>query len=304
MDKPGKWYFEVITPNLVMLHSIKGVVHTSKTSHQEVEILESVPFGRCLVLDGKTQSSEADEHLYHEALVHPAMLLHPGPESVFIGGGGEGATLREVLKYESVRRVVMLDIDEEVIDLCRRFLPNHHQGAFDDPRLELHIQDAREFLSSTSQSFDVVILDLADPIEGGPAYKLYTQDFYRLIKKRISSGGLLVTQSGPAGPNNYGECFTAVVKTLSTLFPHVYPYSSYIPCFGTPWGFTLASDRELPAISPPAFIDDLLEKRLRQPLRYYDGITHQHLFSLPRYLREGQEKETRIIRDSQPIFMP
>ena len=95
-----------------------------------------------------------------------------------------------------------------------------------------------------------------------------------------------------------------MAKTLGAIFPHVYPYSLNIPSFGTPWSFTLASDKELSAIPPPSFIDKAIQERIPHPLRFYDGLTHQHLFSLPRYLREGLERETRIISDSHPIFIP
>ena len=275
----------------------------SQTAYQRVEIVDSVPFGRCLMLDGKIQSSESDEYLYHEALVQPVMCLHPHPKKIFIGGGGEGATLREVLKHKSVDSVIMIDIDETVVDLCKEFLPNHHQGAFQDSRLELHYQDARDFLATTSDTFDVIILDLADPIESGPAFKLYTQDFYRLAEKCLRDEGILVTQSGPAGPYDYKECFTAICNTLGTIFTDVYPYSLYVPCFGTPWSFTIATRSNFQIRPSISIIDDAIRERDIHGLRYYDGLTHHHLFSLPRYLRDGLAKETRIISDSHPIFI-
>ena len=154
-------------PDLAMMLQVRQVLYSGETAYQRVEILESELFGRSLVLDGKTQSTERDEHLYHEALVHPAMLLHLGPRTVFIGGGGEGGTLREVLAHRSVERVVMLDLDREVVDLCRRYLPQHHQGSFNDPRVELCHQDAREYLANSDERFDVMIMDLVDPLEGG-----------------------------------------------------------------------------------------------------------------------------------------
>lgn len=303
MNIQNKWYFETITSDLMILHSIRNSIHFSQSAYQRVEIVDSVPFGRCLMLDGKIQSSESDEYLYHEALVHPAMSLHPNPKKIFIGGGAEGSTLREVLKHKSVDSVIMIDIDEKVVNLCKKFLPYHHSGAFQDSRLELHYQDARAFLNTTSDTFDVIILDLADPIESGPAFKLYTQDFYRLVQKRLRDDGILVTQSGPAGPYNYKECFTAICNTLGTVFTNVNPYSLFVPCFGTPWSFTVATQSEFPTMPSIPIIDNAIQKRVNHRLRYYDGLTHHHLFSLPKYLRDGLAKEIRIISDLHPIFV-
>ena len=112
---------------------VRQVLYSGRTAYQMVDVVDSDVYGLSLILDGKTQSTERDEHIYHEALVHPAMLMHRSPRSVFIGGGGEGGTLREVLAHRSVERVVMLDLDREVVDLCRQYLPQHHQGSFDDP---------------------------------------------------------------------------------------------------------------------------------------------------------------------------
>ena len=125
---------------------VRKVHYSGQTDYQNVEVLESDTFGRALALDGKTQSTERDEFVYHEALVHPAMLAHPGPRSVFIGGGGEGGTLRETLAHRSVEQVVMLDLDRRVVELCREFLPHHSEGSFEDPRVTLIHQDARDTL--------------------------------------------------------------------------------------------------------------------------------------------------------------
>ena len=303
MDASGKWHFEVVSLDLSMIYRIKDVLYTGQTAYQKVDILQSEEFGRCLVLDGKTQSTEFDEHVYHECLVHPALLSHPDPKSVFIGGGGEGTTLREVLAHRSVKKVTMIDLDKEVVDLCRRFLPQHHQGSFDDSRVELLHQDARGYLAETDESYDVIVLDLVDPMEGGPAYLLYTREFYRLAAQRLNPGGILVTQSGPAGLINYTECFTPIAQTLSGLFPEIRPYTVYVPSFITPWGFTMAvSD---PSTSLPGSDDFMQEaqSRIAGELRYLDGVTCHGLFALPRYIREGIASETRTVTDDDPVFM-
>src|SRR4030042_3664010 len=156
------WLHDKVSPDLVQIHSIKQVLYSGRTEFQSVDIVDSAEFGTCLVLDGKIQSSECDEFIYHEALVHPAMLSHPNPETAFIAGGGEGATLREVLCHKSLKKVVMVDIDQQVVEICRRSLPTIHQNSFDDPRAEIRFTDARKYLEETNNTFDVIIIDLVN----------------------------------------------------------------------------------------------------------------------------------------------
>jgi spermidine synthase len=302
MDVSGNWYVETIFPELATMLKVREVIYSGETAYQKVDVLESAVFGRSLVLDGKTQSTERDEHIYHEALVHPAMILHPEPRDVFIGGGGEGATLRETLAHKAVASVSMLDLDQEVVDLCRRYLPRHHQGSFDDPRVTLLHQDAREYLSSGSEKFDLMIMDLVDPLESGVAYLLYTEEFYRIVKAKLKPGGILVTQSGPAGLLSFHECFTAIYKTVGSVFNYTMPAQVHVPAFQTLWGFTLASDDPLPPLSPGQ-VDNLLAERVSKTLKNYDGETHTAMFALPKFLRLGISEEQRINRDASPIFM-
>lgn len=301
MDLPGKWLLEYVYPDLAIMLRVQRVLYSGKTAYQNVEVLESDLFGRSLVLDGKTQSTERDEHVYHEALVHPAMLMHPDPRTVFIGGGGEGATLREVLAHRSVRRAVMLDLDAEVVELCRQHLPQHHQGSFEDSRLELLHQDARGYLAQCPQTFDVMVLDLVDPLEGGPAYMLYTEEFYRIAQSTLNRGGILVTQSGGAGLVGHEECFTIIHRTLAKVFRHTLACQVHVPAFQTLWGFNLASDMPLPRLTP-AQVDQLAAQRIGRPLKFYDGETNTNMFALPRFLRQSLQAEGRTSRDADPVF--
>ncbi len=301
-DISGKWLLETVNTDLAVMLRVQQALFSGRTAFQHVEILESRLFGRSLVLDGKTQSTERDEHIYHQALVQPAMLMHPNPVSVFIGGGGEGGTLREALSHRSVERVVMLDLDREVVELCRQYLPRHHQGSFDDPRVELLHQDARGYLENTHEQFDVMIMDLVDPLEGGTAFLLYTQEYYNVVRSRLKPGGILVTQSGPAGLLSHQECCTTIYRTLASVFPHSGLYQVHVPAFQTLWGFTLASDALLPRQSV-ADVDGLISERLGRDLEFYDGESHQGMFNLPKFLRSSVAAETRINRDDAPVFM-
>ena len=304
LPSSANWHLEYITPELVQAMGLRRVVYSGRTQYQQVDLLETGPFGRSLVLDGRTQSTEADEFVYHEGLVQPVMTAHASPGRVFIAGGGEGATAREVLRHATVSQVVMVDLDREVVDLCRRHLPSHHQGAFDDPRLTLHYQDALAFLESAEGYFDVIIIDVPDPLEGGPAYQLFTQEFYRLVRSRLGPGGLMVAQAGPAGPINYTEVYTAIRRTVASVFPQCDAYRLYMPSFGTSWGFVIGGQEDAPRVATltPEEIDSRLAARLPSPLRYYDGITHPGLFALPRYLRQGFAEEQRLITVESPVY--
>ncbi len=298
----GKWVIETVMPDLAIMLKVDDVLYSGHTGFQRVEVVHSAVYGRSLLLDGKTQSTERDEHIYHETLVHPALLLHPDPKRVFIGGGGEGGTLRETLAHRTVAEVVMVDLDQQVVDLCRQHLPQHHQGAFDDPRNNLVFDDARKYLETSSQQFDVMIMDLVDPLEGGPAYLLYTEEYYNIARARLKPGGILVTQSGPAGFLSLHECFTTIYKTLESTFAHARPYHVHVPSFITIWGFTMASANPLPMLTPDE-IDRRVAERLTRPLRHYDGESHAAMFSLPKHIRDGIAGETRINRDDAPVFM-
>jgi spermidine synthase len=237
-DEATNWYSERQGDGLIMQFHVTSTLHRCQTKFQQVELLQTQTFGRCLLLDGQMQSSQLDEAMYHEALVQPAMCAHPQPMRVFIGGGGEGATLRETLKHSCVVQATMCDIDEDVVALCKLHLPSHHQGSFDDARSELVFTDAKAYVEANGP-WDVIILDLADPLECGPAFALYTQEFYRTCLEKLTPHGILVTQAGPCDLTTCRDVFTPVYATLRSVFPHVFPYGIYIPSFGHEWGFVL-----------------------------------------------------------------
>ena len=300
----GDWRYELITPGLLQTERIIRVLYMGKTEYQHVEIHDGAAFGRSLILDGKTQSTEVDEFVYHEALVQPSMLAHPNPRSVFVAGGGEGATIRQVLSHRTVGRVVMVDIDREVVELCRRYLPNHHRGAFDDPRLELRHEDAYAHLQSSSERFDVVIIDVPDPLEAGPAYLLFTQEFFALLRERLNPGGIMVAQSGPTGPAFYEQCFSAVAHTVSGVFPAVHLTEAFVPSFGTMWGFVIGSLGPDPGSLDVDEVDRRISERVEGELRYLDGLTLRGMTSVPKYLRDAVAGEQRTITRDHPLFVP
>ncbi len=295
-----QWFEDPLGPDLVQYHRIKGKVYSGSSRFQSIEIIDTGSFGRCLVLDSRIQSCSGDEFIYHESLVQPAMTSHPGPRRVLIAGGGEGATSRQVLTHPSVTELVMVDIDEDVIRVCRERLPEFHGGSFDDQRLTLIVGDARKYIEESGVNFDVILLDLPESLEGGPARFLYTEEFYRAVANCLNPGGIVSGQSDNA---SWGcmEGFPAIVNTLKKVFPIVRPYQAHIPSFGGSWGFAAASFDIDPCSIPVDVIDRRLAQRKIASLNYYDGLTHLHLFSLPAHIRRRLEQETRVISDASPL---
>ncbi|MFC1918551.1 polyamine aminopropyltransferase [Chloroflexota bacterium] len=299
---PDKWLYDKVSQDLIQVHSIKEMLYSGQTRFQAIKMLRTGSFGKCLVLDEKIQSCEVDEFIYHEALVQPAMITHPHPETVFIAGGGEGATLREVLSHKTLQRAVMIDIDEEVIAACKKFLPDHSRGAFEDRRTELYHVDARDYLAKSGEAFDIIIIDLPEPIEEGPAYLLYTREFYQLVRERLTPNGIISVQAGSAVFTELLN-FSAVYNTLNSVFPVVHPYQVDVPSFGGPWGFCFASMNLNPPQSPGE-IDARISDRSLNSLRSYDGLSHQAMFSLPKHLRGELFRQTRLITDNKPLYVP
>jgi len=301
-DDPSVWFSDTINPNFVQRYRVRGTLYTGQTRYQSMQVIDTCDFGRCLVLDGKLQSSERDEFIYHEALVHPALITHSQPSTVFIAGGGEGATLREVLAHRSVKKAVMVDIDQEAVDVCRRYLPSLHQGCFDDRRVELLHLDARKYLAESKQKFDAIVMDITDPVEGGPSSMLYTREFYGIVAERLAPGGVLAVQSGPCNLHDMAV-FTAISSTLRDVFPRVFPYTAGVPSFGGAWGFMLAAKDLDPLVLSAGEIDNRLSVRVGKQLQFYDGTIHQGMFRLPRYLRDAMREPKSVITDQSPVFL-
>jgi spermidine synthase len=301
-QKNSKWFLEVLGPDEGHLHSVKSVLFSKDSTFQHIEIIDFGDYGRSLVLDGKVQSTEKDEFIYHEALVHPALLIHPNPARVLVVGGGEGATLREVLRHRSVKRAVMVDVDHDVIEVSRKFLPEFHLGAFDDPRTEIVIEDARRWLETHEEVFDAIIIDLSDPIEEGPCYRLYTREFYRVVTQRLSADGIIALQSGTVAVHDLLN-FSAIHQTLKTAFPTVWPYTAAVSCFGLPWGFHVASKETFSQSYTGAEYEQRISRRINGDLKYLTGALCAAQFVLPKHLLVRIANEPRIIADDAPLYL-
>lgn len=293
----SRWYVDKTSENEIILYSLEEIIYSGNSAYQKIEIINTGNLGKCLLLDGKMQSAEVDEFIYHEALVHPVMLISKSPKKVLVAGGGEGATIREVLKYP-VEEVVMVDLDEEIIRICMQYLPEWNNGAFNDPRVKLVIDDARAYITKIKNYFDVIIIDLPEPTEGGPALLLYTKEFYEIVKTALTDKGVMVTQAASVSTNNL-KFFVSVVKTLEKVFPYVKPYTTYIPSFFAPWGFVLASKTIAPDIAQNNIKE--MPEEIKNNLKFYDFDAHISMFSLPKYIKEAIQKEGVVISDDNPV---
>ncbi len=286
------WYTEQVDPYERHSFAFKAVHYFGQTQIQSAEIVETANYGKMLIIGGRTQSAQADEAIYHEALVQPAMMAHPEPADVLIIGGGEGATLREVLRHRTVDRVVMVDIDGELVEICQKHLPEWHEGAFADPRTELVIADGWDYVAQSGASFDVIIVDVCDALENGPALRLYTQRFYDMLRARLRPGGIVVVQAMELSSEEY-EDHLKVRAQLGRVFPLVRSYATYIPTFWSSWGFIVASDGVDPGALDRATVNARMAGRalderppLAEQMEFYDGETHEGIFALPLAVRQ------------------
>ncbi len=293
------WLSDYLTPWDVYTRGVTGILTYKKTAYQEMFIVETHTYGKALILDGKWQSSTRDEFLYHEPLVHPAMIFQGQPRTVLILGGGEGAVLREVLRWKSVEKVLMIDIDGEVVEACRQYLPEMHANTFDDPRVQLIIGDAFEYLQTATQKWDIVISDLSEPIEDGPAFRLWTQEYFEKIRAILKPDGVLVAQAGTIEVLQM-KIHVRLSRTLQNVFPHVHSYRSAVSSFNVPWGFLLASFQPITSQPDPQKVDQILAEKTTGGLRLLDGTTLLGLLQTPAYLRRAIATETQTYTLAEP----
>jgi spermidine synthase len=278
-----QWYTEQFAPTELHAHAIEETYYAGRTPFQSVAVLRTAVFGKMLVLDGDTQSSQADEKIYHESLVHPAMAAAADRAEVLILGGGEGATLREVLRDRSVRRCTMVDIDGQVVELAKRYLPEWSDGAFDDPRARVIIGDALKFIKEDGDRYGVVISDLTEPLHDSPSFPLFNGEVFHDIKARLVPGGVYVLQASTAGFHNMA-LHAKMARSLRAYFKHVRSFYTHVPAFDNDWAFIACSDEADVAATDAARIDEYVGG-LRGENFFYDAEAHRRLFALPLYLR-------------------
>lgn len=288
------------TQTVTNFYSLKRILSQGTTEFQSYIIAEVPTFGKAMFINNKMQSALMDEHVYHEHLTLPALIACKNPQSVLIMGGGEGATLRDVLKHKSVKEVVMVDIDKELVEMAKRDMPEWHQGSFNDPRVTLVHTDARGWLEKQSNNkFDVIISDLSEPTEEGPAVMLFTKEFFNTVSSKLTSDGVFVMQAGSANIT-HPECFASCNKTLEQVFPIVRPFWTTVTSFISPWGFIMASKTQ----DPLKLTEEDVASRIEAAgikSKAYMPRNHSAMFCLPDYLIEAIAAGG-IISDAKPFY--
>ena len=273
-------YLETLYPAWGQSFAIEEVVHQEKSEFWDLAIFENPLFGRVLAIDGVIQTTEADEAIYHEMMAHVPLLAHGHASSVLIIGGGDGGLVREVLRHKQVQRAVMVEIDRSVIDLSRKYLPRHSDGAFEDPRVELIIDDASKYVKNTDDLFDVILCDSTDPV--GPAKVLFSTEFYGDCKKRLKPNGIFVNQNGV--PFLQKEELKFSLKNRKPHFKNATVYLAPVPSYvGGFMAFGWSSDKNYRASLK------ILRERLGQvrgKMKYYTPEIHKASFALPQAVRD------------------
>lgn len=274
-----QFYKEITPAGFGIAIKQKEVLFSEQSEFQKVEIIDTdSTLGKILTLDGLMMTSEGDEQFYHEMIAHIPMTNHKNPKNVLVIGGGDGGTVREVLKHYTVEKVVLCEIDGMVIDACKKYLPTI-AGKLDDPKVEVLVQDAIEYIKNKENEFDIVLIDSTDPM--GPGEGLFTEEFYTNVKKSLKKGGIVAAQSESPVVNN--EEIKKMYTLLKKVFPITSTYTSPIPTYpGGYWAWAFCSEE----VEPLSYIDERRCKEITQTCKIYNKEYHQARFALPNFLKE------------------
>lgn len=276
------WFTEMQTPDVALSCRTRRLLHSEKTPYQELAVYETVQFGRMLVLDDVIQTTVADEFVYHEMITHVGLNTHPDPRRVLVIGGGDGGSVREILKHTRVEKVTLVEIDGRVIEAARKFLPETSCG-FEDPRVEIVVADGIKYVGEQQGAYDVVVVDAPDPV--GPAVGLFSASFYRSIWRALAEDGLCLAQT--ESPFFNRDLISRVYRDMAGVFPLVRLYLACIPTYpGGLWSFTLGSKKYDPLQVEAEKIPDL-------GTRYYSPAVHKSAFVLPPFVAELVAEQKR-----------
>lgn len=273
------WMHEKLHPDYAQSLRVDRVLYDSATEHQRLRVFENARFGRVLTLDDVVQTTEGDNHIYHEMMTHVPIFAHGAARRVLIVGGGDGGMAREVLRHADVTHVTMVEIDAGVVDFSKQYLPALSAGAFDDPRLDLVIADGAAFMRDTGAGYDVIIIDSTDPV--GPGEVLFTDTFYGHAKRRLAPGGIIVTQNGV--PFLQGSELTNTMRAFKALYADWGCYMASIPTYaGGPMAFGWGTDGAARDVT----LDTLRARYAAAGFTcgYYTPEVHLAAFALPGYV--------------------
>ena len=269
------WFTEKYSSGWGIALKVTRGIFSGKSKYQKIDILETQDFGKILIIDGATMITERDEFTYHEMLVHVPLFTHKNPEKVLVIGGGDGGAVREIARHNVVKEITLVEIDEDVIELCKRYFPTVSY-AFSDSRVSVVIADGIKYLENCAPStYDVILVDSTDPI--GPAVGLFEKDFYQKCYKALKDDGILTVQSG--SPYFQEDVIEKVFKAMQDIFPITRTYLTGVASYGGLWSFTLGSKLYDPIKGPSRKDHEVLSE-----LRYYNEGLHVGAFQLPNYL--------------------
>lgn len=260
-----------------------NVLYSAKTEYQTIDILETHGLGKVLLLDGLVMTTERDEFFYHEMISHIPMNSHPNPERVLVIGGGDGGTVREVLKHDTVKEVVLCEIDGMVIDACKKYLPSI-AGMLDDERVNIQVRDGIDYISQQEDAFDIILIDSTDPM--GPGEGLFTEEFYSNVNKALKEGGIMSAQSESPFVNQ--RQMKMMYPLLRKAFPKVNTFLGPIPTYpGGYWSWAFCSN----TVEPLSFIAEDRVQKIAKQAKLYNLDIHKAAFALPNFVKKlvGQD---------------
>ncbi|HEY8420607.1 MAG TPA: polyamine aminopropyltransferase [Thermoclostridium sp.] len=274
------WFSEYYTDSVVFSVQLKKQLASVQSEFQRIDVYESADFGRILVIDGFLMLTEKDEFIYHEMLVHVPMAVHPSAERILVIGAGDGGILRELTRYDRVKKIDLVEIDEMVIKICKEFFPQI-ACKFDDERVNIHIQDGSEYIKKYENQYDLIIVDSTDPF--GPGETLFGMEFYRDCHKALKEDGIMVNQHESPFYKNDAIAMQSAHKKIFRIFDISDVYQAHIPTYASGhWLFGFASKK----YHPLRDLDADRWNTLGIKTRYYNTNLHIGAFALPTYVEE------------------
>ncbi|MCL6558962.1 MAG: polyamine aminopropyltransferase [Firmicutes bacterium] len=269
------WFTEDQTKDMRLSCRVIKTLHTEETPFQKLAVVETAQFGRMLLLDNVIQTTVADEFVYHEMITHVALNTHAKPQSVLVIGGGDGGAVREIVKHESLEKVVHCEIDGAVIEASRKYLPEI-SCALDHPKVRIIVDDGIKHVRENKNAYDVIMVDSTDPV--GPAEGLFSAGFYKDIFESLKDDGIFVAQT--ESPFFNRDLIPRIFKDVSGIFPITRLFLANIPTYpGSLWTFTMGSKKFDP-------LDVRPERIPQMNTRYYSPEIHRTCFVLPPFVKE------------------
>ena len=274
------WFSECHTKNAKFSIKIDKQLFSCKSEFQRIDIFESYEFGRFMTLDGFVMLTERDEFIYHEMITHVPMAVHPSAENVLVIGAGDGGTIRELTRYNTIKSIDMVEIDKMVIDACKTYMPKTACG-FDDDRLTVYYQDGLKYIRKCENKYDLIIVDSTDPI--GPGEGLFTKEFYGNCYKALKNDGIMVNQHESAFYEKDAKAMKRAHKRIFESFEISRVYQAHIPTYPSGhWLFGFASKKYHPIND----LNDLVWNNMGITTKYYNTNLHKGAFYLPNYVNE------------------